>query len=299
MINNMDQAATLRSRAASALSSQSTLHRSARVLAISSGKGGAGKTIVAVNLALRFARSGLRTLLVDLDPGLANVDVHMRLHAKWDADDLLADKCSALDAILVADCGLRVLPGGRASEAQRPARDGERDAQGPRRLLGILGDEVQDLDVIVLDTGAGIGPWVRGALEVADCNLVVTQSDPASVTDAYTVLKVASQLRVANNTGLVVNRVREKREAMLTASRLRKVTQQFLDEHPKFFGWIHERNEISDSVHHQLPFVLQLGEHHAATLEVAALAAKIADHMKLPTPRQAPVLPRRPSKLEH
>lgn len=290
MIFESDQAATLR-----ALTEQKKKRGSraakAKVLTISSGKGGAGKTMLSVNLALHFARSGLRTLLVDLDPGLANVDVHMRLQGPYDVDDLLDGKCSASQAILVADHGLRVLPGGRASEAERARIERGRDTTGPRKLLDSLGEVAQSLDVIILDTGAGIGPWVRGALEVADCNLIVTQSDPASVTDAYSVLKVASHITREHTPGIVVNRVRDKREALLTATRLRKVTQRFLDSHPEFFGWIHERDEVADSVREQVPFSVRLEDRHDAKRELAALAARVADSMKLPTRSGRPTRP--------
>lgn len=280
-MNVKDQAETLRLLTRERPARTCATGKTPRVLAISSGKGGVGKTVLSVNLALRFASLGMRTLLVDLDPGLANVDVHMRLQSPWDVDDVLDGSCRPDQAVLVADRGLQVIPGGRSSEAERERLLTSRDKDGPRRLLDKLNELSSNLDVIVLDTGAGIGPWVQGALEIADQNIVVTQSDPASVTDAYGVIKVAHAIGKDCEPGIVVNRIADKQEALLTATRIRKVAAQFLDFQPELFGWLHDRAEIANSVRTQLPFLLQLEERHAANLELAALAARIADATKI------------------
>lgn len=259
----------------------------AKILTVCSGKGGVGKTVVAVNLALRFAATGLRTLLIDLDPGLANVDVHMRLTSRYDVDDILEEACQPEEALLVADRGLHVLPGGRASEAERARLLSIREASGPRRLLEAMSRFLRTIDVVVLDTGAGLGPWVQGAIAVADRTLVVTQSDPAAVTDAYGAIKVAHALRPDREAALLVNRVANKDEAILTATRLRKVASQFLGFRPEFFGWMHDHAAVVTSVRDQLPFALRLDDQHPTQRELAAISARLADALELRTKKRS------------
>ncbi|MFQ5505648.1 MAG: AAA family ATPase [Planctomycetota bacterium] len=237
------------------------------VLAVSSGKGGAGKTIVAVNLALRFAAQGVRTLLVDLDPGLANVDVHMRLAGRLNLEDILLDRCQAEAAVMVGPSGLLIIPGGK---------DGRliQDDSVPRRILGRLSPLFSRVDLIILDTGAGIGSWVLGSVEEADQPLIVTQPDPASVTDAYALLKLCRRRRPDSRPALVVNRVKDRREATLTATRMRRVAKRFLAFEPELLGWLHEDPAVTVSVKNQTPFFMELPREHRLVLDLGAIAAQ-------------------------
>ncbi len=248
------------------------------VLAITSGKGGAGKTVLAVNLALRFAATGTRTLLIDLDPGLANIDVHMRLHANYTVDDVLAGRCEPEDAVLVGPSGLLVVPGGSAFESATHAHASRGE---PARLLTLLASILTTIDLVILDTGAGIGPWVIGALELADHSIVVTQPDPASVTDAYAIIKLSRRLQPNRTPALAINRVRDKREALLTATRLRKIAARFLSCEPELLGWLHEQPQITNSVKNQLPFLLDLPTAHRSVLDLGGLHARIAGRVQL------------------
>ncbi|MCA8968263.1 MAG: AAA family ATPase [Planctomycetes bacterium] len=259
------------------------MERTSKIITVCSGKGGVGKTVVSVNLALRLASIGLRTLLIDLDPGLANVDVHMRLAGRHDVDDILEGACRPADALLVADRGLLVVPGGRATEAERERLLAIRDRSGPKTLVDRVLQSMPAIDVVVLDTGAGVGPWVQGAIEVAHRTVVVTQSDPASVTDAYGVIKVAHAIRDDIEPSLLVNRVTDKDEAILTATRVRKVASTFLGFRPELLGWFHEHQAIASSVRTQVPFSLRLDEQHPSQRELAVISAKLADSMRLVT----------------
>lgn len=266
-----DQATTLRRMTAR----PETVRGQLPVLAVTSGKGGVGKTVLAVNLALRFAATGTRTLLIDLDPGLANVDVHMRLAAPRTVDDILAGRCTAEEAVLVGSRGLMIIPGGNLTG---PRADSAlaRERNGPARLLEAIGPLTSSVDMVILDTGAGIGPWVLGALEACTRALVVTQPDPASCTDAYGVIKISHSLRNDSVPGLAINRVRDKREALLTATRLRKVSKQFLGFEPELFGWLHDQPDVTTSVRNQVPFLLDLPTSHRAVLDLAGIQARLA-----------------------
>ncbi len=251
------------------------------VLAVTSGKGGVGKTLLSVNLSLEIARTGRRCLLVDLDPGLANVDVHLRLRPAFSVLDVFSGKVEPEEAVLIGPHGLRIVPGG----TPRDLREEDRIALlheplAPSRILEKLAPVSRDLDLIVLDTGAGIGPWVRGALDLADLNLLVTQPDPASVTDAYALLKVAEGLRPGIRTGLVVNRVRNREEALLTATRLGKVSRRFLGAEPDFLGWFPDSPEVRRSIRNQHPFCLRKEPVPELARNLSALCANALGALK-------------------
>ena len=246
------------------------------ILAITSGKGGVGKTVISVNLALRLAQSGKRVLLIDLDPGLANIDVHLRLHAQHCVDDVLQGNCEAEDAILVGPAGLWIVPGGSLSTRADAAPSEPRDRLGPARLIERLERVLPSIDLVILDTGAGVGPWVEGALELADKTIVVTQSDPASVTDAYALIKLGARLRPDSKPSLTINRVQSREEALRTATRLRKVAKRFLGFEPDLLGWLHDQPSVTQSVHQQRPFSLELAPDHRAMRDLATLAARTA-----------------------
>ncbi len=269
-----DQAAALRDLAARARRSAG---RRPALIAVTSGKGGAGKTVLSVNLALEFAGAGLRCLLVDLDPGLANVDVHLRLRATHTVFDVLRGEVSFEDALIEGPRGLTILPGGTLEDQS----GGDLVDGAPRQLFGALGRPAAGAEVVVIDCGAGLGPWVRRALVEADLNLVVTQPDPASVTDGYAVCKLAASLGARAFPALVVNRARTREEAFLTATRLRKVARRFLGLEPEFAGFLPESAAVTRSVRHQLPVLLASPPAELA-LRFRHLAARCRELLEAP-----------------
>ena len=220
-------------------------------LAVTGGKGGVGKTLVAVNLALLAARAGYRTLLADLDPGLANADVHLRLAPRWTLDDLAAGACSPAEAIAPGPAGLAVLAGRSGSTAL--AGDGATSAVAAAHAA--LARAARGFDLVVCDTGAGIGPAVLGTLERAALALLVTTPDPAAATDAYALCKLLLQ-RGRPAPHLVVNRVRDREHALRTSARLSSIAQRFLGATLPFAGWLRTETGLERSVAHQRPFAL-------------------------------------------
>lgn len=224
--------------------------RPAPWVTVTGGKGGVGKTLIAVNLSLLAARAGYRTLLLDLDPGLANVDVHLRLHPTHAVEDVLSGACPLDPALLTGPSGLRVLAGRSGS-----TRLLETDGTALGAALQALAPTVRDFDLVVCDTGAGIGPAVMAALQRADLALAVTQPDPSSVTDTYALCKLLQQ-RARPLPGLVFNRVRSRDEALSSSGKLAAVCRRFLDREPPLLGWLREDRAIEQSVRTQHPFAL-------------------------------------------
>jgi flagellar biosynthesis protein FlhG len=219
-------------------------------VAVSGGKGGVGKTLLAVNLALLIARAGYRALLVDLDPGLANVDVHLRLAPRFTVEDLASGLCTPKAAILEGPGGLSVLAGRSGSVKL---------ASGDQEFLEATMDAVtraaHGFDVVICDTGAGIGPAVLATADRASLVLAVTTPEPSSLTDTYAMCKVLHRAGVPLPS-LVVNRARSREDAMRTAGRLSTVCERFLGQGTALVGWLHSNSMLELSILDQRPFSL-------------------------------------------
>ena len=219
-------------------------------VAVAGAKGGVGKTTLAVNLAILFARSGRRTLLVDLDPGCGNVAVHLRLPFPRDLENVAAGECDARAAIVDGPAGIRVV----ASRSGSTALTGGDPALLQRTFTAIT-ELAKDFDVVVCDTGAGIGPATLAVAERADVVLGVTTTDAAALTDAYALCKVL-HLRGQPLPRLVVNRTKTRDDAMRTATRLGAVAQKFLGTESTLCGWVTEDTRVEASIADQRPVAL-------------------------------------------
>ncbi|HEX6812193.1 MAG TPA: AAA family ATPase [Planctomycetota bacterium] len=219
-------------------------------IAVAGAKGGVGKTTLAVNLAILLCRAGYRTLLVDFDPGCGNVAVHLRLASPRDLEDVAAGTCPMHEAIVDGPGGIRVLMGRSGSPAL---------AGGDRALLDhaliAIGEIAKDFDVVVCDTGAGIGPATLCVAGRANLVLGVTTSDAAALTDTYALCKVL-HLRGQPLPKLVVNRVHGREEAMRTARKLGAVVQKFLGGESRLCGWIAQDPLVELSIADQRPIAL-------------------------------------------
>jgi len=219
-------------------------------VAVAGAKGGVGKTTLAVNLAILFARSGRRTLLVDLDPGCGNVAVHLRLPFPRDLENVASGECSARDAVVDGPAGIRVVTSRSGSAALAGG-----DPELLRRTLAAIADLAKDFDVVVCDTGAGLGPATIAVAERADVVLGVTTTDAASLTDAYALCKVL-HLRGQPLPRLVVNRTRSRDDAMRTAGKLGTVARKFLGTESALCGWVAEDTRVEASIAEQRPVAL-------------------------------------------
>jgi flagellar biosynthesis protein FlhG len=223
---------------------------SAPWLAVAGAKGGVGKTTLAVNLAVLLSRKGHRVLLVDFDPGCGNVAVHLRLAGRFDLEDVATGVCSAADALLDGPGGIRVLLG-RSGPTVLVGDD-----PAPRqRALAEVSTVARDFDVVVVDTGAGIGPATLAVTERADLVLAVTTADAAAVTDTYALCKVL-HLRGRPLPQLVANRVASRDEAMRTAAKLTGVTRKFLGKDLKLCGSVGRDAKVEHGVLAQEPIAL-------------------------------------------
>lgn len=197
--------------------------RGATITAVTSGKGGVGKTFVAANLAAALARQGQRVLVLDADLGLANLDVVLNLAPKLTLHDVFGDKATLDEAVLPAPGGFSVLLAGSGMVEYSRMTPEIR-----QKLLDVVDAVSPRFDHVLLDTGAGISDVVLYTISLAQRVLVVATPEPTSMTDAYATIKVLATLQGRREMGLVVNQVRRQGEARAVRQQLQQVVDRFV-----------------------------------------------------------------------
>ncbi len=220
----LDQAAGLRRMAAP---------RPVKVIAISGGKGGVGKTLVAVNLGAALAKLGRNVMLLDADLGLANVDVLLGLHARLNLEHVVNGECALEDVILTASSGLRVVPASSGSLAM--ASLGRAQHAG---LIHAFSQLFEPLDMLLIDTAAGLSDGVVTFTEAAQRVVVVVCDEPASLTDAYALIKVLCRRQPGCRIEVVANMVDSAAHGRVLFDKLARVCHRFLGVSPAYFGHI-------------------------------------------------------------
>jgi len=223
----------------------------ATVIAVTSGKGGVGKSNIAVNLAIKLASAGKRVVLLDADLGLANADVLCNIDLPSNLSHVISRKRELADVMVDGPGGFKLIGG--ASGLARMADLSDFDRQ---RLVSALAELEAQNDIILIDTGAGISPNVLSFTRCADQVLVVTTPEPTAITDAYAVIKVISRDAPERSLSLLVNQVRVQGEGQLVYERIAKVAKQFLGVHVMDAGFIPSDPEVPASVRRRTPFLL-------------------------------------------
>ena len=241
----------------------------ARIIAVTSGKGGVGKSNLTVNLALAFLAEGKKTLVIDADLGMANVDVLLGTSSKYNLLHLLDEDVVLDDVILKGPYGLRYISGGSGMEQAGEFTPAERDLL-EEKLTG-CGELA---DVILIDTGAGIGRNVLDFILAADEVILVTTPEPTAMTDAYAVMKAYSMYAAKPNMRIVVNRVYDEAESLEVAEKLRKTAERFLHMDIGSLGAIYEDRTMIQAVRQQKP-ILQAYPDSLAAKCIKAIARSI------------------------
>lgn len=230
-----------------------------RIVAVTSGKGGVGKTTVALNLAVAMAGGGLRTLLFDADMGMANVHVFAGLNPSRTVADLIRGRAPLEDVLLDGPGGIRVLPGGSGMTDLADLDLGMTVRLG--RDLMRLGDL---FDIIVVDTGAGAGARVVEFLRIADDIVVVVTPDIASTLDAYGIVKIVCESGLPGRIRLLVNMVRHADEPQMVLARIGGCAQRFLNRQPGVLGWLAQDSALQQANQQRCPLMLSQPESDGA-----------------------------------
>ena len=198
----------------------------ASILAVTSGKGGVGKTFFSANLAAALASRGEKVLVLDADLGLANLDVVLNLHPKITLHDVFTGKATLEDAVLEAPGGFSVLLAGSGLVEYSRLTPQVRE-----QLVEIIDKLAPRFDRILLDTGAGISDVVLHALSLADDVLVIATPEPTSMTDAYATIKLLAVQQGRRAIRLVVNQVSVNGEGRTIRNQLQLVVDRFVVPH--------------------------------------------------------------------
>lgn len=200
-----------------------SMPQQARITAITSGKGGVGKTFVSANLAAALARQGRRVLVLDADLGLANLDVVLNLYPKITLHDVFTGKHSLDEAILPAPGGFSVLLAGSGMVEYSRLTPEIRD-----QLLDVVEQVKPRFDHVLLDTGAGISDVVLYTVSLADDVLIVATPEPTSLTDAYATIKVLATTQGRRSMRLLVNQAHRPGEGKVIRGQLQQVVDRYV-----------------------------------------------------------------------
>lgn len=240
-----------------------------RVIAIASGKGGVGKTNIAVNLGLSLAQQGLRVALLDADLGTANVDVVLGLQVQYHLQHVITGQMGLTDIVLTGPHGLRIIPGasGLPDLADLPLT--QRQA-----LLEALLSLDGSIDLLLIDSSAGVGQSVLQFILAAGEVLVVTTPEPSAITDAYALIKMICNYNLPVSIKLVVNDVRRRGEGEITGRKLVTVAEQFLGRSIESLGEIPHDRKLLEAVKTQRP-LMQHAPHSNAAQAITALSRRL------------------------
>ncbi len=219
-----------------------------RVVAVTSGKGGVGKTFISANFGYVAAAAGQRVLIVDADLGLANVELLYGISPRYHLGDLLDGKAPLQSVLAAGPLGIRILPGGSGLRGLTHLSDAQR-----MRLLSALDTIEGDFDLVIFDTGAGIGDNVVFFAGGAQEALVVLTTEPTSLSDAYGLVKTLCLSGGVENFSVVINQAPSEHVARKTFEKLWSITSRFLNARLRYVGSVPVDENVPRSVMSQEP----------------------------------------------
>lgn len=223
--------------------------RDARVITISSGKGGVGKTNFTVNLAIALSRRNYRVSVIDADLGLANVDVIMGVVPKYTLTHVIKNEMDIREVVLVGPEGIKVISGGSGVMELVNI-----DAESLENLISSLAFLNDESEFILVDTGAGLSQNVMSFIRAASEVILVVTPDPSAITDAYALIKNITaqdkQIRI------VINRVESNKEGQDVFNKIQSAAKKFLKVDVENLGFIYEDPNVRKSVRQQIPFTI-------------------------------------------
>lgn len=237
---SFDQAAGLRALAAS------TTSKPVRVIAVTSGKGGVGKTNVSVNLSMAMSARGKNVLLLDADLGMANIDVLLGLQPKYNLSHVINGEQSLADILVPGPMGIHIVPAASGTEMMAGLSEAEHIG-----LIREFSEINQNVDVLMIDTAAGASSSVVSFCKAAQEVLVVVCDEPASITDAYAMIKLLSREHGIQRFRVLANMAHSVQEGRHLFEKLAKVTNRFLDITLSYYGVLPYDEYLRKSIQRQ------------------------------------------------
>jgi len=224
----------------------------ALLLSVTSGKGGVGKSNYALNMAIVLAGMKQKVLLIDADTNLANLDILLGINPRYNLSDVITSDQFMRDIIIPGPGGIDILPG---SSGVLEMLDIEDEVQN--RLIDSYAELEQEYNYIIIDTGAGLTPSIISYVISSDEVIIITNSEPTAITDAYAMIKVISSQNPLLGIRVLINMVDSQQEAADTFERLNLVVQNFLSVSVDYLGFVPTDSNVVRAVARQTPFVLQ------------------------------------------
>jgi flagellar biosynthesis protein FlhG len=251
MMSSADQASRLRQLFSKKQAPGRSGDGSARVIAVSGGKGGVGKTNVAANLAISFASRGQKVALLDADYALANVDILLGLSPKFTIENVLEGNMSVGEIMVDGPGGIKVVPA--SSGVQKLTKLSNRQLNNLYNALQVL---EKHFDQLIIDTAAGMSEEVISLLHAAGEVIMVTNPEPPAFVDSYALIKHLVKVEPTPRIRVLVNLVRGERESLLVYDRIAKTVEKFLKRKIEYMGHIAEDEAVKNAVRNRRPFVL-------------------------------------------
>lgn len=242
----LDQAQKLRQ-----LVSDNTTNKSKpRIITVTSGKGGVGKSNIVVNLSIALQKAGKRVLIFDADVGMGNDDVLMGFLPKYNVFDIIFNNKTIEEVVIKGPYGLSLLPAG--SGLNRIEDITTKQRENFIKKLSAL----EDLDYILMDTGAGISRTVLGFIACCEELIMLTTPEPTSLTDAYSLLKAVNHFKLKSKAKVIINRAMDEKEALATYNKFNNAVKNFLGMELEYLGMVSEDKKIVQAVRAQQPFFM-------------------------------------------
>ncbi|PKM80860.1 MAG: ATP-binding protein [Firmicutes bacterium HGW-Firmicutes-14] len=254
------------------------IQKRTRIIAVTSGKGGVGKTNFTINFALALMALGQRVIILDADLGLANIDVMLGINPKYNLYHVLKGEKSIQDIIVPGPEGLLIIAGGSGIQEMANLRRWQVE-----QFLGKLEELEGMADILIIDTSAGLSRNVMSFVLAADEVIVITIPEPTAIADAYGLVKAMTAKKKHGEVHLVVNKVENAQEADITANKLSIVAERFLKLNIGHLGFILDDPNVSKAVKSQAPFLLKYPK-SSATVCVKKLAAHMLEKEFNPEP---------------
>ncbi len=241
-----------------------------RVVVVSSGKGGVGKSTFSLNLGLALSSFGLKVVLVDADMGMANIDVMLGMVPQFNIFHMISGEMGLRDIIINGPMGMDIIPGGSGIAELANLKDDEL-----KRILFEMGKMDGDYDYMIVDTGAGISESVLQFVLAGDDVIVVTTPEPTSLTDAYGLIKNVARDGYEGNIFVVVNRVIKEAEGQMVGQKLQLVGEKFLGLELFMLGHIVQDSAVEQVIKEQKA-LLQEHPRCEASRNIVAIAARLS-----------------------
>ena len=255
----LDQAQRLRQLARETEIHIDKIGDEAKIITVTSGKDGVGKSNFVVNLGIVLQQMGKSVLIFDADVGMGNDDVLMGFLPRYNVYDIISNNKEIDEVIIEGPHGVKLLPGGSGVNKIDEIEEWKR-----KEFLNKLAS-LKGFDYILMDTGAGINRTGLGFIKCCEELIIVTTPEPTSLTDAYSLIKAVNHFNIRTSAKVVVNRVLSDKEGEVTFNKFKNASERFLKIELEHLGNISEDRRLIQSVREQRPFVINYPNCEAAT----------------------------------